>query len=138
MIVLDIRQLEYFGDFSTEAIFGVKSPKRDATFNLGFDLSPESLWIALPTPHPNSHIAAKLIVTPHPTPPPPPGCPRFGKRGWQAQTRGRPQEDCPSPPLLGPEFLGLAFHLRESSRGSGSHPWTENFQVRVLKLDFQI
>ena len=35
------------------AIFGAKSPKRDATFNLGFDLSPESLWIALPplAPH---------------------------------------------------------------------------------------
>ena len=37
--------------------------------------------------------------------------------------------DCPPPPPLGPQFLGLAFHLRpgESSRGSGSHPWTENF-----------
>ena len=41
----DIHQIKYLGIF----LFGAKSPKRDATFNLGFDLSPESPWIALST-----------------------------------------------------------------------------------------
>ena len=101
MIVLDIHQLEYFGDFSTEAIFGVKSPKRDATFNLGFDLSPESLWIALPTPHPNSHIAAKLIVTPPPIPTSTPWLCKVWKEGVASPDEGSPPRGLPFPSPLG-------------------------------------
>ena len=95
-VVLHIHQIKYLGIF----LFGAKSPKRDATFNLGFDLSPESPWIALPT-----HTAtAKLIVNPLPPIP----WPRF-RNGVASPGEGSPPRGLPPLPSGDLNSLALLF-----------------------------
>ena len=88
-----IKNLEIF----LLVVFGAKSPKRDATFNLGFDLSPESLRIALSTHRPYSH------------PLPPLGCPRFRNGGAKPRRGVAPKRTALPLPSWDLNSLALLF-----------------------------